>query len=159
MCETYTLSTGILFLHFLFFPGFSFYALIMATPKVSQLSGGGIRFCSWNCRGLNNPIKHSKVLHHLQHLGAQIIFLQETHLKISEHSRLKSKWIGQTYHSSFPGKSRGVAIIFHRSVPFVCSNVIADTNGRYIIVSGKIQKMRILLVNLYGPNWDDDSFF
>lgn len=131
----------------------------MVSPKLIQQDGEGLQFCTWNCRGLNNPVKRSKVLHHLKHLGAQIIFLQETHFRVSDQSRLKASWIGHTYHSSFTGKSRGVAILLHKSIPFVCSNVTADQNGRYLIVSGKINSTPVLLVNVYGPNWDDDVFF
>lgn len=85
-------------------------------------SGTGVKFVSWNCNGLNQPIKRSKVLDHLQQLGAHIVFLQETHLKSSSHIRLKGRWVSQVFHSSFNVKSRGV----DKSVPFVCSNVIAD---------------------------------
>lgn len=131
----------------------------MASPKLTQQDGHGLKFCSWNCRGFNNPVKRSKVLHHLQHMGAKIIYLQETHLRVSDQTRLKASWIGHTYHSSFQGRSRGVAIILHKSIPFVCSNVIADPNGRYLIVSGIMFNTPVLLVNIYGPNWDDDGFF
>ena len=132
----------------------------MTLPNPSLLSSGGdIKFTSFNCKGLNNPIKRSKVLHHLRHLSAHVIFLQETHLKASDNLKLKRGWVGQTYHSSFPGKSRGVAILFHKSVPFVQSNVISDPNGRFIIVSGQIHNIRVILANVYAPNSDDDAFF
>ncbi len=72
--------------------------------------------------------------------------------------RLKSGWVGQAYHSSSVGKSRGVAIILHKSIPFVCSKVVADPNGRYLIVSDDLCNMLVLLVNIYGLNLDNDSF-
>lgn len=131
----------------------------MPLTDLKRQDGSGIRFCSWNCRGLNNPIKRSKVLHHLQHLGAQVIFLQETHLKISHQTKLRSSWIGHTYLSPSSGKSRGVAILLHKSVSFSCSNVTVDPNGRYLVVSGKLYNTPVLLVNIYGPTWDDDGFF
>lgn len=64
-------------------------------------------------------------------------FLQETHLKDQHHKRLKTKWIGQVYHSNFPVKNRGAAIIIKKSIPFSASKVIADPRGRYVIVSAK----------------------
>uniref|UniRef100_A0AAY4CVB6 Endonuclease/exonuclease/phosphatase domain-containing protein n=1 Tax=Denticeps clupeoides TaxID=299321 RepID=A0AAY4CVB6_9TELE len=99
--------------------------------SVSIPGGGNILFASLNCRGLNNPIKRSKIFHYLHHAGAHVIFLQETHLKPSDHVRLKKGWINQTYHSSFSGKARGVAILLHKSVPFVHTSVVSDPNGRF----------------------------
>lgn len=132
----------------------------MAQANLTNRFGGGeIQFTSFNCKGLNNPIKRSKVLHHVQQLGARIIFLQETHLKVSDHLKLKKSWVGQIYHSSFAGKSRGTAILLHKSVPFQLSNVTSDPNGRFIIITGQIHDTRVALVNVYAPNYDDDAFF
>lgn len=121
--------------------------------------GQDLRFTSFNCKGLNNPIKRSKVLHHLQQLGARVIFLQETHLKNLDHLKLKKSWVGHIYHSSFSGRARGTAIILHKSVPFVLDQTIPDSNGRYIIVTGTILDLRVAFVNVYAPNTDDESFF
>lgn len=63
----------------------------------STVTGSDIIFASFNCNGLNNPIKRSNVLHYLHHLGAHIIYLQETHLKITDHLKLKNRWVGQVY--------------------------------------------------------------
>lgn len=63
------------------------------------------------------------------------------------------------FHSSFPGKSRGVAILIHKSIPFVHSKVITDSSGRFVIVIGQIYNVSIVLANVYAPNWDDKSFF
>lgn len=132
----------------------------MPQPKMTQhLSGRSFTFISWNCNGVNNPVKRSKILHHLQHLGAHIVYLQETHLKIHDHLLLRRRWVGQVFHSKFQGKARGAAILIHRSVPFVCSDVIADPNGRFVIVTGKISNFPVILANVYAPNWDNDNFF
>uniref|UniRef100_A0A673VV21 exodeoxyribonuclease III n=1 Tax=Salmo trutta TaxID=8032 RepID=A0A673VV21_SALTR len=109
--------------------------------------------------GISNQVKRRKELHHLHQLKAHIIFLQETHLKVSQHSSLRCRWVGQMFHYSFQNKARGVAILLHRSVPFTCSNVIADPHGRYIIVNVRLLNMNVLLVNIYAPNWDNGDFF
>ncbi len=67
--------------------------------------------------------------------------------------------MGQTYHSSFQGKSRGTAILLHKSVPFVHSSTVSDSNGRFVIVVGQILNTRVVLANIYAPNYDDDAFF
>lgn len=125
----------------------------------SSLLGQDLQFTSFNCKGLNNPVKHSKVLHHLHQIGARVIFLQETHLKNLEHQKLKKSWLGQIYHSSFSGRARGAAILFHKSVPFVCNQIISDPSGRYIVVFGVINNVCFILPNVYAPNCDDEAFF
>lgn len=86
-------------------------------PVVTQLKrsvssvGGDVKFVSLNSKGLNNPIKRSRVLHYLRHLDAHIIYLQETHLRAIDSVRLKKSWVREIYHSSFSSKSRGVAIL------------------------------------------------
>ena len=127
--------------------------------RMPRQSGTGLKFVSCNCNGLNQPIKCSKVLHHLQQLGASIVFLQDTHLKSSSHFRLTWRWVSQVFHSSFNGKSMGGAILIHKSVPFVCSNVIAGPNGRFVFVTGQLYSNSVILANVYGSNWDDNKFF
>ncbi len=117
-----------------------------------------IRFTSWNVKGLNGPIKRSKKFSHLKRLKSDIIFLQETHLLNSDHLRLQKPWVGHIFHSKFNAKARGTAIIIHKKIQFSPSNVIADPQGRYIMVSGKLFHTQVLLVNVYGPNWDDKNF-
>ncbi len=62
--------------------------------------------------------------------------------------------MGHIFHSKFNAKARGTAIIIHKKIQFSPSNVIADPQGRYIMVSGKLLHTQVLLVNVYGPNWD-----
>lgn len=114
---------------------------------------------SWNVRGINSPIKRGKVYAHLKKIGAEIIFLQETHIKTTARFSIKAPWMSQVYQSSFSTKARGVAIIIKKSVPFIHKQTIHDINGRYLIVIGEINSLSITLVNIYGPNFDDPSFF
>lgn len=121
--------------------------------------GQGITFCSWNVKGINEPIKRSKVLAHLNQIKTDIIFLQETHLKKESQHRLKAKWIAESYHSSFSHKSRGVAIVIRKGIPFATSSIIVDMDGRYIIVVGELNGEKVILLNVYGPNFDNPTFF
>lgn len=85
--------------------------------------------------------------------------MQETHLREVDNIRLKKSWVGNIYSSSFSSKSRGVAILLHRDIPFVHAQTIADPAGRFIIVIGCIFDVKVALANVYAPNWDDESFF
>lgn len=123
-------------------------------PVISVTPPSGLlRFTSWNVKGLNSQIKRNKILNHLKQLNTKIALIQETHLTIADHVKIKRDWVGQLYHSSFSSKSRDVAILKHRSVPFSMSKVISDPNGRFIIITGHINGVRLVLANVYGPNW------
>lgn len=82
----------------------------------------------------------------------------ETHLKNQDHTRLRKNWVGQVFHSHFNCKSRGTAILISKSVPFILSNVIPDLHGRYIIVTGKLYNIPVVLANIYAPNYDAEHF-
>lgn len=126
---------------------------------VQSLNGCLVNIVSWNVKSLNLPVKRKRVLTHLQQLKTDIAFLQETHLRISDHSRIKSRWIGQVFHSEFNSKVRGTAIVINRTLPFVASKVDADPAGRFIIVVGQLYGFPLILANVYAPNWDDPDFF
>lgn len=131
-------------------------------PTQDGLDGGGRRgltLASWNVRGLNSPIKRGKVFAHLKSLSPDIIFLQETHLKNDSHARLRCKWIGNIYHSSFPARARGTAIMMRKNIPFIHEATIADKEGRFLIVTGELYSTPLTLLNIYAPNIDSPSFF
>lgn len=110
-------------------------------------------------RGLNDIVKRSKVFTHLNSLHADILFLQETHIKHSCAHRLRCRWIGQMYHSTFSSKARGVSILIRKNIPFQHLSTKQDINGRYLIVTGTILEKHVTFVNLYAPNFDDPHFF
>ena len=118
-----------------------------------------LNFISWNVRGLNHPVKRGRVFSHIKHLKANVVFLQETHIRNSDNSRLMMKWKGQHFHSSFQAKARGVSILIDQKVPLEVHSKISDSNGRYIIITGKLYNTLVALVNVYAPNTDDPEFF
>lgn len=66
--------------------------------------------------------------------------------------------MSQVFHSNFNSKARGVAILIDKRLQFSSTNVIADANGRYIIVAGTLMQRQVLLVNVHAPNFDDVEF-
>ena len=109
-------------------------------------------------RGLNGPVKRSRVFAHLKSLKAEVVFLQETHLRTKDQVRLRKGWVGQVFHSGFDSKSRGVAIIMGKKTRFVCAKEVRDPGGRYVMVSGVLEGAPVVMVNVYAPNWDDGDF-
>lgn len=77
---------------------------------------------------------------------------------MADQIRLTGGWIGQTFHSSFNSKTRGAAIIIRKNIPFVMSNIDSDPMRRYIIVMGR-WALPIILMNIYAPNWDNNTLF
>lgn len=126
---------------------------------MTNIKGEAITLASWNVRGLGHVIKRSRVFAHLKSLKADIIFLQETHLSVTHQCRLRTNWISQVYQAPFNAKAKGVAILFCKNVLFRLSSMVADPQGRYIMVSGHINSLPITLLNIYGPNFDDSDFF
>lgn len=105
---------------------------------------------SWNVRGLNGPIKRTKVFQLLKLHRADIVFLQETHLKISDHKRLRRPWVGQVFHSLFDSKARWAAILISQKNQFISESIVPDRNGRFVIVSGRLFHLPVTLVCVYA---------
>lgn len=117
-----------------------------------------IRFISWNVKGANQPTKINTIISHLQVLKGDIVFLQETHLHSGETTRIKRSRFSQLYHSKFSARARGAAILIQNNIPFEAEGVIADSTGRFVIVSGTLCHTKVILASIYAPNWDDEHF-
>lgn len=120
----------------------------MSNNNTSKASLNLVKFISWNCKGLNNVVKRGNILSHLKTLEMDVGFLQETHLRDQDHRRLRANWIGQVYHSMFPVKNRGAAILIRKTIPFESSKIISDPRGRYVIVSGKLYNNLVTLASI-----------
>lgn len=105
-------------------------------------------------------VNRSKVFSHISKQKVDIVYLQETHLLPKDHCRLGRGGFSRIYHSKFASnKSRGTAILIHRDVFFEETKVIADKDGRFVIVQWRLFSVPVVLVSLYAPNWDDVKFF
>ena len=111
---------------------------------------------SYNVKGLGNPVKRKKILNQLKKLHGSIAVIQEAHLSEIEHQRFKREgWIRFTV----PLLKRGTAIIFNKSVYFNHTQTVNDKEGRYVMVRGTIEGIKITLLNLYAPNKDCIDLF
>uniref|UniRef100_H2MR45 Reverse transcriptase domain-containing protein n=1 Tax=Oryzias latipes TaxID=8090 RepID=H2MR45_ORYLA len=125
-----------------------------------KMSGvNSIKFCSFNVKGIHHPIKRKKILSSLKKEKVQVAFLQETHLVDKEHMKLKRDWVGQAHYASFSSNSRGVAVLIHKSVPFVLETCKKDPEGRYILLHGTIQDVHLTMMNIYAPSPPLSSFW
>lgn len=88
----------------------------------------------------------------------KIAFLQETPLRIEDHNRLRKTCVGQVFLSSFYHRATGANIIIQKKILFTASGRISDSQLCYIIVSGHLSNIPVVLVSIYIPNWDDVNF-
>ena len=118
-----------------------------------------LKLSTFNCSGIQDNLKRTKISHYLRSIGSDIIFLQETHCSDKDEQFWKTQWGEHGWFSNHTSNSRGVAILIRNSVPLKLSSVFKDPNGRFLIVSLLINNTPVVLVNLYAPNDDDPNFY
>uniref|UniRef100_A0A8C5P9J2 exodeoxyribonuclease III n=1 Tax=Leptobrachium leishanense TaxID=445787 RepID=A0A8C5P9J2_9ANUR len=108
---------------------------------------------SYNVRGLNTPQKRTKILQELRAQRTAVAFLQETHFQGDSSPTLRDRFFPTGYFSNFEGgKSRGVAILLAREVPFKEEGVQRDQNGRFLFIKGTIGGALYTFASIYLPN-------
>uniref|UniRef100_A0A8C5PI59 Reverse transcriptase domain-containing protein n=1 Tax=Leptobrachium leishanense TaxID=445787 RepID=A0A8C5PI59_9ANUR len=108
---------------------------------------------SINAKGLNIPEKRSTALTDFRKHKASIVFVQETHFRIGSRPRFTDSNFPTGLFSDTPGsKSRGTAILFHKSVPYQEKATLTDENGRYVFTKGQIAGLLFTFANVYVPN-------
>lgn len=111
-----------------------------------------VKLLTLNCNGLNNRIKSKRVLSILLKSGADIIFLQETHLRRSDLSVFKTKRFPVQIQAHGTSKSKGVAILISSRLRAVIISHKADPNGRFLFLNVHIEGESFTLASLYAPN-------
>lgn len=90
----------------------------------------------------------------------QVVFLQETHMSIQEHVKLKKFGYENSFFSSCKNsRKRGVATLISNSLSFELITEKRDKEGRYVIVKGKIDNVLVTFANVYAPPESNRTFF
>lgn len=55
----------------------------------------------------------------------------------------------------FSARARGAAVLIQNNIPFEAEDVIADSVGRFVIVTGALCITKVILASIYAPNWDN----
>ena len=118
-----------------------------------------LKLSTFNCRGMQDPIKRRKNFHYMRSIDSDIIFLQETHSSVDDEKFWKNQWGEQIWFSSYSSNSQGVAILIRNSINLTLHSLYSDPSGRFLIMSVSINNLSLLLVNIYAPNKDDPDFF
>ena len=114
---------------------------------------------SLNCNGIADGLKRKDVFDRLRKLDCNIYMLQETHLKESEETYIRSGWGYQVILAGNSSNAGGTAILFKNNFEYSISRVLTDPNGQYIIIEIKFMNKTFTLVNLYGPSRGDNEIF
>ena len=87
-----------------------------------------------------------------------LFFLFVCFLHSGETTLIKRSGFSQLYHSKFSARARGAAILIQNNILFEAEDVIADSTGQFVIVSGTLCHTKVILASIYAPNWDDEHF-
>ena len=129
---------------------------IVAQTKQPMMS---LNICSMNCRGLNNRTKRKQVFNWINDQNFSICFLQESHLKSSLKKDWLLDWDGKAIFSGTKTNSEGVCILFHKNLIIDIIQYTELISGRLQTVDIRYEDRLITLINIYGPNNDDELFF
>ena len=114
---------------------------------------------SLNTRGIADNVKRQQVFYWLHRQKANIILLQETHSSFDRELVWRAQWGATLLCAHGSTNARGVAILIKNKVNFEIHEIISHEHGRYIILDITLEDKRITLVNVYGPNEDNEEFF
>ena len=119
-----------------------------------------VKIISFNINGMLNPVKRGKVLSKLKKDKIQVAFLQESHLSDSEHAKLNKYGFGHVFFSSHAsGRRRGVATLISNTVNYEHMSEYKDREGRFVMVTGKIEGIVTTFLNVYAPPGSDWSLY
>lgn len=118
-----------------------------------------MRVLTWNVKGLRSPNKRTKLLRFLKRYRPDVVFLQETHLELSDFHRVAKFWVGQVYGSSSVQRKAGVLTLINKSFSHSVISHTSDAEGRESILVISREGKTTALCNIYGPNGDNSSFY
>lgn len=113
---------------------------------------------TWNVRGFGSIYKRHRINAQLKRQHVHIVFLQESHLTATEAAKLRRKWKGQVFSTSYSAFARGASIWLSNGVPFKVLEQRTDTLRRYILVRGTLDGRHVVLGSIYFPNFEQDTF-
>ena len=100
----------------------------------------------------------NSIYNFLRKNNVEIALLQEVHCIPETINLWTSEWGGKWEYDCGTSNSRGVSVLYNPRKVFV-KNCITSGEGRYIILDLQVEDECITVVNVYGPNEDDPTFF
>ena len=118
-----------------------------------------VKICSLNVKGLRDGKKRTAVFTWLKKKNFDIYLLQETHSTGPDIGHWKRAWGSSCFWSHGTSNSRGSAILFNKNCDFQLIKHACDVDGRFVIIDIKICNIVYTIINIYGPNKDNPTFF
>ena len=97
-----------------------------------------LKLVSLNVRGVNNFHKRRTIFTWCRKRKADIIFLQETHLRKELEKQWMNEWGGKIFFSHGSPNSCGVAVLIRNGFNCVIKNTVIDPSGRFIVLKVNI---------------------
>lgn len=113
-----------------------------------------LQLTTLNVNGLGNPSKRRAIFESLRTAKNDICFLQETHSTKERERVWSTEWGGKILFAHGTSGSRGVAVLFSRSLSPTIRLIRRDSQGRFILVQLLIDGWPVTLVNIYAPTAD-----
>ena len=111
-----------------------------------------LNFFSLNVRGLKSDSRKRKnIFDYFRKKTNMIVYLQETHSTPEVEQHWKDEWNGYIIFSHGRSQSRGLAVLIPKTPSWDIKDIIADSNGRYIILKICNDNECYILVNVYAP--------
>ena len=118
-----------------------------------------IKLCTLNVKGLNNKDKRIKIFKWLDEKNYSICLIQESHLTHTLAQTLKDEWDGEIYLSGQHTNKQGIAFLIKSNIEITVDNFNEIIIGRQASIDIKIHETQLTLINVYGPNIDDSTFY
>ena len=112
-----------------------------------------LKIFSINCKGLKDFVKRDFFFNLFQILGADLVFLQETHcdsLKLGR--KWASKWGAKCFWSFGTAFSSGVGILVGKNLVNHVKGFDFDVGGKILSVTLCVNDIDIQCINIYAPN-------
>lgn len=116
-----------------------------------------LKMISWNIRGMNSPQKRRKVFQYLKKQNADVICLQETHIKEKDIRLLENRRLGKEFISANSKKKNGVVMYINNR--FNVKKLLEDTEGRYIGLEVTFPSGKYMIIGLYAPLDKKEQFY
>ena len=91
--------------------------------------------------------------------NCDIICIQEAHSCLEDEKVWALPWCNNEVYNHGKRDARGVMILFNPSKNIDYETIYKDKEGRMLMVKITREEQSVLLVNIYGPNEDDPTFF
>ena len=123
--------------------------------------GETISVSSANVRGLglHSTFKATDVLNYYKDRKFDIVCLQDTHWTKKDETKIKNIWGGNCLINGKKTNARGVAILFSNNFEYEIKNTEMDDDGNMISVDMTLHSLKIKIINIYGPNQDNPTFY